>query len=208
MIRTEVKFRDIIYEFWEGRGMGNSSHESKMLQNITEMREEVIYKVFLDLRKAYGALNTERCMDILMVYGVCPQTERILQYYWDHLSMVARAGCYYGTPFKGHQGVTPGDTISTTIFNIVTEAVIHSWVIMVEGEEAGPTGSEREIQWMEEFFHANDGLITSPSMECIKVALYVLAGFFVRVVLQANVEKYFRMVKFSVGNRRRRIRGG
>ena len=28
--------------------------------------------------------------------------ERILQYYWDHISMVARAGNFYGTIFKVH----------------------------------------------------------------------------------------------------------
>ena len=42
-------------------------------------------------------------MDILVRYGVKPQMKRILQHYWDHLSMVDRAGRYYGTPLKVHQ---------------------------------------------------------------------------------------------------------
>ena len=72
--------------------MGTASLETKLLQQLTDMREEVLYKVFLNLRKAYDELDRERCMEILVGYGVGPRTERILRQYWDHLSMVARAG--------------------------------------------------------------------------------------------------------------------
>ena len=72
-------------------------------------------------------------MEIIVGYGVGPQTERILHYYWDHISMVARVGHYYGTLFKGHRGVTQGDPLSPTIFNMMVEAVICHWVTLVEG---------------------------------------------------------------------------
>ena len=42
--------------------------------------------------------------------------------------MVARAGGYYGTAFKGEQGVTQGDPLSTTIFNVVVDAVVRHWL--------------------------------------------------------------------------------
>ena len=35
--------------------------------------------------------------------------------------MVARAGGYYGEAFKGARGVTQGDPLSPTIFNVVGE---------------------------------------------------------------------------------------
>ena len=38
--------------------------------------------------------------------------------------MVARAGGYYGASFKGARGVTQGDPISPTIFNVVVDAVV------------------------------------------------------------------------------------
>ena len=38
--------------------------------------------------------------------------------------MVARAGSYYEKGFKGEQGVTQGDPLSPTIFNVVVDAVI------------------------------------------------------------------------------------
>ena len=64
-------------------------------------------------------------MEIMLGCGTFLWMERILRYYLDHLYMVARAGRYYGTPFNRHQGVTQGYTLSTTIFNMVVDAVIH-----------------------------------------------------------------------------------
>ena len=48
--------------------MGTSSLEAKMLQQLTSMKEEVLYKVFLDLKKVYDALGREHFMDILVSY--------------------------------------------------------------------------------------------------------------------------------------------
>ena len=36
------------------------------------MTEEVLYEIFLDLHKAYDALDRNRCLDILAAYGVGP----------------------------------------------------------------------------------------------------------------------------------------
>ena len=38
--------------------------------------------------------------------------------------MVARAGSYYGKGFKGDRGVTQGDPLSPTIFNVVVDVVV------------------------------------------------------------------------------------
>ena len=85
-------------------------------------------------------------MEILMGYGVGPQKERILQYYWDLLSMVFRVGRYYGTHFKRNQGVTQGDPLSPTNFNMVVEVVIIHWFTVMAGEEAGTYGFGQAVQ--------------------------------------------------------------
>ena len=59
---------------------------------MMEIREEVLYEVLLELRKAYDTLYRERCMEITMGCMVGPWMERIVRYYWDHLLMVARVG--------------------------------------------------------------------------------------------------------------------
>ena len=56
--------------------------------------------------------------------------------------MVARAGGYYGEAFKGDRGVTHGDPLSPTIFNVVVDAVVRHWIygLVAETEEKGDTG--------------------------------------------------------------------
>ena len=62
--------------------------------------------------------------------------------------MVARAGQYYGTGFKGERGVTQGDPLSPTIFNVVVDAVVRQWLLLAtqEAESMGEQGRERRRQ--------------------------------------------------------------
>ena len=108
------------------------------------MREEVLYVIFLDLTKAYDALDRSRCLEILEGYGVGPSAKRLLTTYWRRLTMVARESGYYGKSFKGARGVTQGDPLFPTIFNVVVDAVFRHWIdgIVDEAEEKVETGRE------------------------------------------------------------------
>ena len=86
--------------------------------------------IFLDLHKVYDALYRSRCLEILEGCGVGPRACRLLHTYWGRLTTVARAGGYYEEYFKGAQGVTQGDPLSPTIFNVVVDAVVRHWVTM------------------------------------------------------------------------------
>ena len=91
-IRAAARFHDVLHGFQVGQVTRTTSLKSKLLHQLVVMREEVLYKVFLDLQKAYETLDQYRCMDILVGYGVDLRMERILKDYWDHLPIVARAG--------------------------------------------------------------------------------------------------------------------
>ena len=84
--------------------------------------------IFLDLTKAYDALDRSRCLGILEGYGVGPGARRLLRNYWHRLTMVARSGGYYGAAFKGERGVTQGDPLSPTLFNVVVDMVVRHWL--------------------------------------------------------------------------------
>ena len=88
------------------------------------LREEVLYVIFLDLNKAYDNLERSSCLDILEGYGVGPRACRIIQTYCRRMTMVAKAGGYYGKAFKGDREVTQGDLLSPTILNVVVDAVV------------------------------------------------------------------------------------
>ena len=67
-------------------------------------------------------------MGILEGYGVGPGARQLLHNYWRRLTMAARAGGYYGAAFKGTRGVTQGNPLSPTIFNVVVDAVVRHWL--------------------------------------------------------------------------------
>ena len=63
----------------------------------------------------------------------------LLWAYWSKSTMVARAVGNYGTRLKGERGVTQGDPLSPTIFNVVVDTVVRHWVTlaMYEAETRG-----------------------------------------------------------------------
>ena len=109
---SSVTYHDALHGLRAGRGTGTTTLEAKVLQQLVAMREEVLYLIFLDLTKSYDALERSRCLEILEDYGVGPNARRLLKTYWRRLTMVARAGGYYGKAFKGERGVTQGDPLS------------------------------------------------------------------------------------------------
>ena len=84
-----------------------------------------------------------RCLEILDGYGIGPNARRLLTTYWRRLTMVARAAGYYGTAFGGERGITQGNPLSPTIFNVVVDAVVRHWVngLVDEAEAKEETAS-------------------------------------------------------------------
>ena len=103
--------------------------------------------------------------------------------------MVAKAGGYFGRPFKGYQGVTQGYSLSPTIFNVVVDAVICHWVTVVIPTEAGTGGLGLTIIVLAGYFYADYVLVASTQPERLHMAFYVLTGLFNRVILQTNTAK-------------------
>ena len=51
--------------FRAGCGTTTTTLKSKLLQHLAALRDDVLYMIFLDLNKAYDALDRSRCLDIL-----------------------------------------------------------------------------------------------------------------------------------------------
>ena len=101
---SSITYHDALHGFRAGRGTGNATLKAKLIQHLAAMREEVLYVIFLDLPKAYDALDRSRCLEILEGYGFDPSARRLLTTYWRRLTMVARSGGYYGKDFRGERG--------------------------------------------------------------------------------------------------------
>ena len=103
-----IQFHDALHGFRAGRGTGTTTLEDKLHQHLITMRDTVIHSISLDLCKAYDTLDRDRCLDIMVGYGVGPRTLRTLQTYWSQLHMTAKAGGHYGPAFRIHHGVSQG----------------------------------------------------------------------------------------------------
>ena len=96
--------------------------------------------------------------------------------------------------FKGGRGVTQGDPLSPTIFNVVVDTVVRHWVtgVIVDVEERGELGKEGRHQAA--LFYADDGMVTSSDPQWLHGAFNTLVGLFDRVGLRGNVGKTVGMV--------------
>ena len=108
--------------------------------------------------------------------------------------MVARAGGYYGTAFKGAQGVKQGDPLSPTIFNVVVDALVFQSVTLAveDTEKRGERGKEGRHQAA--LFYADDGMVASSAPHWLQWEFNALVGLFGRVGLRNNVGKTVSMV--------------
>ena len=143
-LTTGIQLHDFLHGFREGRGTGTATLEAKLLHQLAAMRGEVLYVIFLDLTKAYDALDRSRSLEILKGCGVGERVRRLLTVYWERKTMVAMAGSYYRKGFKGEICVTQGDPLSPTIFNVVVDAVVRHWLQIAtqEAERRGERGRE------------------------------------------------------------------
>ena len=160
-LKTAITFHDALHGFQEGRGTGTATLEAKMLQKLAAMREEVLYVIFLDLTKAYDDLDRSRSLERLKGYGVGERVRRLLREYWNKSTMVERARGYYRTGFKGGQGVTQGDLLSPTIFNVVVDAVVRHRVTLAVTEAETRRERGREGRHQAALFYADDGMVAS-----------------------------------------------
>ena len=72
---ASITYHDFLHGFRAGHRTGTATLKSKLLQQLAALWEEVLYVIFLDLRKAYNNLETSRCLEILEGYGVGPRPE-------------------------------------------------------------------------------------------------------------------------------------
>ena len=100
--------------------------------------------------------------------------------------MVARAGSYYGKGFKGERGVTQGDPLSPTIFNVVVDAVGRHWLQLAtqEAERRGERG--REGRHQAALFYADNGMIALSDPQWLQWAFTVFCWFVFSPTLSNN----------------------
>jgi hypothetical protein len=107
-----------------GQGTGTAVIEAKLTQQLAHIEQAPFYGVFIDLKKAFDAMDWERCIFILKGHGVGPSMRRLIRHFWDEATSKCRALGNYSTPFKTGHGVTHGNSLLAKLFNIMVDIVV------------------------------------------------------------------------------------
>jgi hypothetical protein len=118
-LQNGIEFEDSLHGFRPGRGTGTATLTLKLIMEKNLHGGQTLFQVFLDLKKAYDTLDRDRTLLILKRYGVGPNVRRVLYNFWQGLEVVPRQSGYYGQPIPSGRGVTQGDIVLPTVFNII-----------------------------------------------------------------------------------------
>ena len=69
-LMATIQFHEMLCGFCTGKVTGTTSIESNLIQQMMDMREEVLYEKFLDLHKACDSLDRNCCLNILAAYRI------------------------------------------------------------------------------------------------------------------------------------------
>ena len=180
-----VTLHDALHGFRQKKGCGTGIMESKLIQQPAVLEQCPLYGTFLDLRKAYNAMDRDRCIAILKDCGVGHKIIRLIERFWDQGILVCKSSGCFGSPFKAQRGVTQGGPVSPAIFNLVVDAVVCKWerLLLLEGIPANDVRAFRAV------FYADNGLIAARNPKHFQTVIDLLSGLFDRVGLQTNTEK-------------------
>jgi hypothetical protein len=130
--------------------MGTAIIKAKLVQQLSYLELKPFYGVFLNLRKAFDAMDRERCIMILEGYGAGPRLVWLVCSYWRDAIMVCWALGIYGMAFKASRGVTQGGLLSAKLFNILVDVVMQEWIRQLQ--QGGEFEEEDLLEIMAMFF--------------------------------------------------------
>jgi hypothetical protein len=168
--------------------------EAKLQQQLAWAEQEPLYQIYLDLQKAYDALDWGRCLEILAGYGVGPNLLCLQEQFWDDAKMVCCAGGNYGEPFGAYQGVTQGGPLSSLIFNVCIDCVIWEWLHQVMGDDVAREGVGDAVRDQCINFFVDDGSVSARCPVWLQSSFDILTQLFERIGLLANANKMKVMI--------------
>ena len=78
-----VECSDVFHGFQAGRGMGTDIREMKLVQDLEGVDQDLVFLVFLDIRKVYDNLQHGRLLKTLEGYGAGPKIRDIMVEFWS-----------------------------------------------------------------------------------------------------------------------------
>ncbi len=175
--------------------MGTAILEAKLAHQLAHLEQEPFYGVFLDLKKAFDAMDQERCLLILEEYGTGPNLVRLIRNFWRDATMVCRASGYYRGPFCAGQSLTQGGPLSAKLFIILVDAVVREWLRQLhDGGIVDPEELDLLMVAFFTIFYVDDAYLATRDPDFLQVALNSLVSLFECLGLETNAKKMQAMI--------------
>jgi hypothetical protein len=164
--------------------------EAKLAQQLAHLEQAPFFGIFIDLKKAFDAMDRGRCLAILALHGVGPQMLRLIRNFWEMATNVCHAKGNCGRLFKAGRGVTQGGPLLAKLFYIIVNAVVREWIrIMCEMLDDSDGKLATQVEALFAIFYVDDGYIASKDAEFPQEALDILVETFKRVGLATNTRR-------------------
>jgi len=177
-----ISFHDGIHGFRHRRGTNTAIFEAKLLMQLHVRLGRPLFQIFIDLTKAYDALDRDRTLAILEGYGVGPRLLHFIRTNWDRLCYIPKVDGYYGSCIPCDSGTPQGDVDSPTLFDIVVDCVLRYWYSLLPDETLAL------------IFYADDGRLGGDNADSVQHGLDLLVSLFARVGLHLNTDKTKAMI--------------
>jgi hypothetical protein len=172
-----LPLHEVLHGCRNGRGTGTAILEAKLVQQFAHLEQEPFYGVFLNLKKAFDAMDRERCLLILEGYFAGPNMVQLIRNFLRDVTMVCCASGNYGGPFRAGGGVTQGGPLSAKLFNILVDAVVREWLCQLR--DSGIVDPKELDLLMVAFFaifYVDDAYLAARDPDCLQVALTSLVS--------------------------------
>ena len=104
--------------------------------------------------------------------------------------MVPKQNCFHVPALPATRGTMQGKLVSPTLFNVVVDNVIKTWLDMtVEDQRVAQDGLGETVRRCLGILYADYGMVVSRDSDWLQHTLNVLLGFFRRYGLASNIAK-------------------
>ena len=146
------------------------------------------------MSKSYDSMDRRKYMYIMRGYRLGTHLKRTIQGFWDNHVVVPKAGRFCGRPLGTEIGVTQGDPVSPTIFNIVADAVLRAVLMGFFVPHEARYGFLWVAVEHNIVLYADGGAISCHNPIWVQMAVMAVVRMFESLGLQTNLSKTKAMV--------------